>query len=199
MSISPRATEFRVVSAWYMTNGALLPEVVVFSNDFASRPAACRPTRRGAPRAPLGRAYTRLENPQSAGAPPSGRRPKGNLLRNCGIVRIHQRAKHAPRGERVYRDECEGDPPIRDRSSCCAATVAGVADPLAPDRGGGRSYRETGRQRNTPGHRREGDGGSAETRIGWAASGNAGLFAFVDRLATMAFPLAVRRPKNIVL
>ncbi len=34
---------------------------------------------------------------------------------------------------------------------------------------------------------------------GWAASGNAALFAFVDRLATMAFPLAVRRPKNIVL
>ena len=32
-----------------------------------------------------------------------------------------------------------------------------------------------------------------------AASGKAGLFAFVDRLATMTFPLAVRRPKNVVL
>jgi len=49
------------------------------------------------------------------------------------------------------------------------------------------------------GHRREGDGGRNETRIGWAASGNAALLVFVDRLATMAFPLAVRRPKNVVL
>lgn len=31
------------------------------------------------------------------------------------------------------------------------------------------------------------------------ASGMAGLFAFVDRLATMTFPLAVRRPKNVIL
>ena len=64
---------------------------------------------------------------------------KINLLRNCGIVRIHQRAKHAPCGERVYRDECEGDPSIRDRRSCRAATTAGVTEPLTPDRAGSNS------------------------------------------------------------
>lgn len=47
--------------------------------------------------------------------------------------------------------------------------------------------------------RREGDGGRSETRIGWAVSGNARSFALVDRLATMTFPLAVRRPKDVVL
>lgn len=37
-----------------------------------------------------------------------------------------------------------------------------------------------------------------ESRAG-AFKHNAGLFAFGDRLATMTFPLAVRRPKNVVL
>jgi hypothetical protein len=50
----------------------------------------------------------------------------------------------------------------------------------------------------------EGGGGRTEMRAGRAvsgeaASGEAGLFACVYRLATMTFSLAVGRPKNVVL
>jgi AraC-like DNA-binding protein len=51
------------------------------------------------------------------------------LLRNCDVEWIHQCAKHAPCGERVYRDECQGDPSIRDRCPYGAATTTGVAEP----------------------------------------------------------------------
>jgi len=54
---------------------------------------------------------------------------------------------------------------------------------------------ELQRGRGIAGRRR----GRNETRKGWPAAGKTGLFAFVGRLATMTFALAVRRPKNIVL
>lgn len=78
---------------------------------------------------PFGGAHTCLENAESARAPPCGRYQKDLLLRNCGVVRIHQCAKHAPCSQRIYRNECKGDSPIRDRRGCRAATTAGVAEP----------------------------------------------------------------------